>query len=173
MGDFEEILTGGHPNSLGRTIEVVECVLSSTDRFAELFACYESDDEVVRLRVSNAMKRVEAANHGLLLPYIDRFIEEIGALDQASAQWTLAQLFHKLERDMSPHQLSGALAIMKRNLEHHNDWIVLNHTIETLAEWAKSDQLLKAWLLPHLERLSHDPRKSVANRAKKKLKLLA
>ena len=86
---FEQMLTGGHPNSLGRTVEVVDIVLSDTDRFGELFDCYRSQDEVVRLRTSSAMKRVEAERHDLLLPYIDRFIGEIGELDQASAQWTL------------------------------------------------------------------------------------
>ncbi len=62
------MLTGGHPNSLGRTKEVVEMVLADPDRFDELFGCYASEDEVVRLRTSNAVKRVEAARHDLLVP---------------------------------------------------------------------------------------------------------
>lgn len=169
---FEEMLTGGHPNSLGRTIEVVEAVLAEPGRFDELFECYSSTNEVVRLRVSSAMKRVEAARHDLLLPYIDRFIKEIGALDQASAQWTLAQLFERLAGDLSDTQRAAALEIMKRNLAHHQDWIVLNHTTETLAKWAEEDPALKAWLLPQLKRLCSDPRKSVAKRAEKKLRHL-
>ena len=58
MRNFEERLTGGHPNSLGNTIEVVEEVLQHHEAFDELFNCYFSTDEVVRLRVSNAMRRV-------------------------------------------------------------------------------------------------------------------
>lgn len=50
--DFEEMLTGGHPNSLGRTVEVVDAVLADRARLARLYACYFSDDEVVRLRTS-------------------------------------------------------------------------------------------------------------------------
>lgn len=170
---FEDMLTGGHPNSLGRTVEVVDIVLSEPDRFGELFGCYGSEDEVVRLRTSNAMKRVEAARHDLLVPYIDRFITEIGALDQASAQWTLAQLFDRLSPDLNDQQKTSAIVIMQRNLEGHGDWIVLNATIETLANWAKSDAVLRDWLRPHLERLSGDSRKSVASRAAKKLKALS
>lgn len=166
---FEQMLTGGHPNSLGRTIEVVDLVLANPDRFDELFDCYESDDAVVRLRTSNAMKRIEAERHDLLVPYIDRFISEIGQLNQASAQWTLAQLFDRLSENMTKRQRAAALEIMKRNLASHNDWIVLNTTIETLAAWAVHDQGLKAWLTPHLERLSSDSRKSVASRAARKL----
>lgn len=172
MASFREMLSGGHPNSLGRTDEVVELVLQNETRFAELFNCYASSDEVVRLRTSSAMKRIEAARHDLLIPYIDRLIEDVGTFDQASAQWTLAQLFHRLRNDMAPRQHEKALARMKTNLESHNDWIVLNWTIETLAEWATEDTELRTWLRPHLVRLANDTRKSVAKRAAKKLHLL-
>ena len=169
---FESMLTGGHPNSLGRTVEVVQCVLDQPDRFAELFACYGSDDPVVRLRTSSAMKRVEAEHHLLLVPYIDRFIDEIGELDQASAQWTLAQMFNRLASDMTAKQRAAALKILQRNIEHHNDWIVLNTTMETLAEWGRKDPPLLKWLGPHLRRLSLDRRKSVKRRAVKLLTAL-
>ena len=163
------MLTGGHHNSLGRTIEVVELVLAEPTRFEELFETYRSQDEVVRLRTSNAMRRIQAERHDLLVPYIDRFIEEIGALDQASAQWTIALLFQKLRNDMTAGQKDAALAIMKRNLAEHNDWIVLNNTMETLTLWAKESPGLRAFVIPHLKRLTEDGRKSVMSRAKKYL----
>ncbi|MEM9523659.1 MAG: hypothetical protein AAF982_06655, partial [Pseudomonadota bacterium] len=160
---FEDMLTGGHPNSLGRTVEVVDQVLADPDRFEEVFGCYRSDDPVVRLRTSSAMKRLEARKPDLLIPHIDRFIKEVGALNQASAQWTLARLFGRLCGDMNERQRAAALKIMKRNLSDHDDWIVLNETIETLAAWAAKDPVLTKWLRPHLERLSSDGRKSVAS----------
>lgn len=166
---FEEMLTGGHPNSLGRTIEVVDAVLETPGRFAELFDCYASADAVVRLRTSNAMKRIEAKNHALLVPFIDRFIDEVGALDQASAQWTLAQLFDRLSDDLTPDQRQTALAIMQRNLVEHDDWIVLNCTIETLSLWAREDDALRSWLAAPLQKLSSDRRASVAKRATRAL----
>jgi len=162
---FEQMLTGGHPNSLGRTIEVVDAVIATPDKFAELFDCYKSADEVVRLRVSNAMRRVQAERPDLILPYIDRLIDEIGALDQASAQWTLPKLFERAYDKMSDAQRDAALGIIKRNLAEHDDWIVLNNSIEYLANLAKGNEGLKDWVLPHLERLAHDSRKSVAKRA--------
>ncbi|MEM7596569.1 MAG: hypothetical protein AAF382_02660 [Pseudomonadota bacterium] len=168
MGEpFETMLTGGHPNSLGRTIEVVDSVLADPDRFEELFACYGSADEVVRLRVSNAMKRVQKTRHDLLVPYIDRFLTEIGALDQASAQWTLTDLFRVLAPDMTGDQMAQAEAILKHNLAGHDDWIVLNRTMDTLTLWAATDADLARWLDPHLARLEKDKRKSVSKRANK------
>ena len=162
---FEVMLTGGHPNSLGRTVEVVTLLLAHPDRFAELFACYNSRDDVVRLRTSSAIKRVEAERPDLVLPWVDRLISEIGELDQASAQWTLAQLFDRMSTHLSADQREGALRIMQRNLAEHGDWIVLNMTMETLSKWAANDPELKEWLKPHLERLSNDPRRSVSKRA--------
>lgn len=165
--DFETRLKGGHPNSLGNTIEVVEEVLANQSLFKELFQCYFSPDEVVRLRVSNAMKRLCKAQKELLIPYVDRLLEEISNIPQASTQWTLAQLFLELETNLNPEQLKKAKEILTHNLAHHDDWIVLNTTMETLAQWSAKDQKLKQWLLPQLERLSADQRKSVAGRAKK------
>ena len=73
---------------------------------------------------------------------------------------------------MSAEQRVAATKIMKRNLADHDDWIVLNASIETLAKWATKDDGLARWLKPHLERLSKDDRKSVASRARKKLSAL-
>jgi len=165
-------LSGGHPNSLGNTIEVVKEVLSEPSLFEELFNCYFSSDEVVRLRTSNAMKRICKAQKNTLLPYIDRFLDDISKIDQASTQWTLASLFNLLDKDMSQDQMAGAKEIMKRNLEFHNDWIVLNTTIDTLGKWSKKDEELQAWIIPHLQRLSKDQRKSVSKRATKELQSL-
>lgn len=166
---FEDILTGGHPNSLGRTIEVVDIVLANPKRFPELYKCYSSQNEIVRLRVSNAMRRVQAESPELLLPFIDKLIDEIGALDQPSAQWTLPKLFEGAETEMTSGQRTKALALVKRNIANHDDWIVLNNSIEYLARLAVDDADLRQWLLPHLEHLSGETRKSVAKRAQKAL----
>ena len=167
---FEQMLTGGHPNSLGRTIEVVDTVLANRERLAELYNCYFSGDEVVRLRTSNGMKRLSRAHPEWLVPYIDRLIDEISKIDQASTQWTLANLFDTLAGEMSAEQRGRAAEIMKHNLATHGDWIVLNNTMQVLGEWVLAgDDDLKSWLLPHLERLTGDGRKSVAKRATKLL----
>jgi hypothetical protein len=169
---FKEMLTGGHPNSLGRTVEVVEIVLADRARLGELYACYQSDDAVVRLRTSNGLKRISREKPEWLVPLIDGFLTEIAELDQASAQWTLADLFQTLAPHMTTSQRQQAEAVLKRNLANHNDWIVLNQTMKTLGAWAQNDAELTQWLVPQLERLSGDGRKSVAKTAAKTLKQL-
>ena len=176
MRNYEAQLSGGKPNSLGNTVAVVEDVLAHPAAFDELFHCYFSDDELVRLRVSNAMKRLAAEQPDLLVPYLDRFLDEIAYIPQASTQWTLAQLLLVYEPQLSPKQYATATHLLKRCFDEspepaawHDDWIVLNMTLKTLGTWAKRDADLRAWLVPHLQRLSSDRRTSVRNKAEKLL----
>jgi hypothetical protein len=169
INEFEERLSGGHPNSLGNTVSVVDDVLLDRAKLDDLFECYTSTDAVVRLRVSSAMKRVTAAQPVWMVPFIDRFLTDIANLDQPSAQWTIAKLMLMLEDHLEPAQKKKAVAVLKRNLVKNDDWIVQNTTIETLTHWAKSDQGLQKWLVPQLRILEDSARKSVAARARKAL----
>lgn len=170
--DFETLLTGGHPNSLGNTLQVVDIILQDRSRLEDLFSCYFSNNEVVRLRTSNALKRICIEHPDWVYEYTDRLIIEISPINQASTQWTLAILFRLLTSFLSQAQKSKALEILKINLDNHTDWIVINTTMETLFEWSKSDQDLEKWLRPRLEKFVLSDKKSIAGRAKKYLHLL-
>ena len=172
-GSFEKVLSGGHSNSLGNTVQVVNAVFADESRFTALFECYFSEDSVVRLRVSNAMKRIAKEKPHLPIQFMGRFLTELARIDQASAQWTLAQLFLILEKKLTLAQKEQATKIMKSNLKNQEDWIVLNQTMNTLDKWAKKDEDLGKWLLPVLKQRSGDNRRSVANTATKWVKKLA
>jgi hypothetical protein len=167
---FEERFKGGHPNSLGNTIAIVDEVLADRARLQALMDTWNSDDEIVRLRVANAVRRVCVAKQDWIIPYADHLLDDISTIDQPSTQWTLAKLFEFLTPAMTAAQLAKAKNCLKHNLQTHPDWIVLNNTMETLALWAKNDAWLKIWLEPELRRLQKDRRKSVANRAAKLLR---
>jgi len=152
VDEFEAMLTGGHPNSLGRTVEVVDVVLADRSRLDDLYRCYFSADEVVRLRVSSAMKRVTIERPDWTMDYVDGLQSEVAAIDQPSTQWTLALIFDLVVDHLSPEQHDRALHIMKGNLAQHSDWIVLNNTMKVLGTWAKRDRQLALWLQPHARR---------------------
>ena len=166
---YAEQLSGGHPNSLGNTVAVVDDVLAHPGRLEQLYGCYFADDATVRLRTSNAMKRIAEARPELLLPYLDRLLSEISLIEQASAQWTLAQLLLTYTDELNEKQLATAKGLLQRNLAQSSDWIVLIQTATTLAEWAGEDQELNDWLIPQLLALENDPRKAVSRRATKLL----
>ena len=163
------MLAGGHPNSLGRTLEVVDAVLTDERRLDDLLDCYRSRDEVVRLRTSNALKRVTIEHPDWTVRRMDRIQGEVAAIDQASTQWTLALLFDLTWDLLDAARRGRALALMRRNLAQHDDWIVLNNSIKVLLKRDPD----REGLHPHLERLAGDGRKSVANNARKALKAIA
>ena len=144
-------------------------VLDEPGLLDQLFACYASNDEVVRLRVSSAMKRVTAAQPEWTMAFMDRLQGEIAAIDQASTQWTLALLFDLTKALLSPQQTARALQIMKHNLATHGDWIVLNTSMQVLFDWRLEHPGLERWLKRQLQRHCGDERKSVAKRAAKLL----
>ena len=168
-----DMLAGGHHNSLGRTDEVVESVVSDRLRLEELFACLKSSDEVVRMRAGDALEKVCRRRVAWIVPYADALLDEIGRQGQASVQWHTAQMFQHLRTHLTNLQLQRAIDLLQCYLSHSNDWIVLNVTMGVLADWARADSALARWLTPQLERLCLDPRKSVAKRATKCLCELA
>jgi transcription elongation factor GreA-like protein len=169
---FANMLTGGHPNSLGRTVEVVELVLADPAQLEQLYQCYFDADEVVRLRTSNAVKRLWRQHPEWLVPYLDRFLTEVAQIDQPSARWTLAQMVDELDDHLSEAQQAQAVEVLKRNLAESDDWIVISNTLQTLAKWAGQDADLRDWLRPQLMHFTTDPRKSVKGRAHKLLNAL-
>lgn len=170
---FAEMLKGGHPNSLGRTEEVVGVVLAEHARLKELFATMAETDEVVRLRVGDALEKVCREQPGWFVAHVDRLLGDLGQVKQPSVQWHVAQMLQRLRGDLSGDQARRAAELLQRNLTSSTDWIVLNVTMDVLTEWAHDDPPLADWLTPELERLRRDHRKSVAKRATKRLAELA
>lgn len=60
---FERMLSGGHHNSLGRTLEIVHFVLEDKRRLAELYECYFSGDELVQERRQQRDETARVAAH--------------------------------------------------------------------------------------------------------------
>lgn len=170
---FEQILTGGHPNSLGRTLEVVELILKDKTLVTELIDTYSSSDEVVRLRVSNALKRICKEHPDWIYPYTDILLSKIAKINQASTQWTLATIFRLLSHFLTAEQKELATDHLKHNLDTHKDWIVINTTMETLFTWSKDNTLLAEWLIPRLQKFQKDTHKSISGRATKYLTALS
>jgi hypothetical protein len=170
---FANVLKGGHRNSLGRTGEVVGIVLADPARLEELLATMADPDEVVRMRVGDALEKVCREQPGWFVAHVDRLLTDLGEIEQPSVQWHVAQMLQHLRSNLANDQEQRASELLRRNLTSSTDWIVLNVTMAVLTEWAKGDASLAGWLAPELERLRRDQRKSVAKRASKRLAELA
>jgi hypothetical protein len=171
INKFETELKGGHHNSLGNTIKVVSEIFADPSKLKDLIECWKSEDELVRLRVQNGVKRVAKEKPEWVAEFLPDLLGWITKIDQASTKWCLSTLYMWLEKYMTKDQQLKAIEIMKDNL-HYDDWIVQNTTSESLAYYAKEDEKLRIWLLPELEKLTKSRHKSVARRAQKLINLL-
>ncbi len=166
-GDFEQMLTGGHPNSLGLTPDVVEIVLCDHNRLEELFECLGSDDEVVRMRAGDALEKVCRERSNWFEPYVNQLLTEVAAIDQPSVQWHLAQMLQHVDLD-SP-QRRRAVSWLWRTFDRTNDWIVISEVLTALVFFSRTSPSVRRRLPDALRETQQDPRKAVARRATKLL----
>jgi HEAT repeat protein len=161
-------LSGGNPRSLGDVAAVIEAVLDDPAQLEELFGCLFCDDPIVRMRAADGLEKIAGQRPELMIPYLERLLGDVATIEQPSIQWHLAQILAEVPLDRDQRQ--RAIKVLKRNLEHSEDWIVLTVTMESLARFATDDAKLRRWLVPVLRSWLADERKAVAKRAGKLLK---
>jgi hypothetical protein len=101
-------------------------------------------------KISSAMKRVTIEHPEWTMEFMDGLQREVAAIDHASTQWTLVLLFDLTRALQTAAQHERSLDIMKCNLVGHDDWIVLNNSMQGSHEWSIDDPALADWLTPHL-----------------------
>jgi hypothetical protein len=170
MTEFAEMLSGGHPNSLGRTEEAVAAALANEERIGELFDTLASEDATVRMRVGDALEKVARERPEAVEPYVERILGEMARIDQPSVQWHVAQLL--TEVPLTPAQRRRGIAWLWRTWERSDDWIVISETLTALAHFAPRSPSVRERLPDALRETQRDPRKSVARRATKLLESL-
>ncbi|HEY0964928.1 MAG TPA: hypothetical protein VGE13_00430 [Candidatus Saccharimonadales bacterium] len=148
---FADILTeGGKKNTLGRAEEVLQIVANDHSRLEELYRCLFEDDAWVRMRAVDTLEKICRVHPDWLDPYIERLLSEVAAIDQASVQWHLAQMFGRIS--LSPDQRRRAIKIMERNISSKEaDWIVASNTMDTLAKFVADGILPASELAPLLK----------------------
>jgi hypothetical protein len=96
---FADMLKGGHPNSLGRTEEVVGIVVADRAQLEELFATMGHPDEVVRMRVADALEKICREQPRWFVAHVDRLLGDHGRIEQPSVQWHVGQMLQQLRSD--------------------------------------------------------------------------
>lgn len=127
-------------------------MLADRTRLEELFACLRLEDQVLRMRAGDALEKVCRQRPEWLAPEAERILHDVGAVDQPSVQWHVAQILGHVKAWLSADQAVRATRLLQHNLVTSGDWIVLNTTMDVLTAWARGDPALAAWLAPHLER---------------------
>jgi len=145
---------------------VVGLVLAEPERPDELIRCIlADDDELVRMRASDALEKIGCTRPVLLQPHVSLLSGDMSRIDQPSLQWHVAQILSQVR--LTPRQRSQAVRLLTENLPESTHWIVLNCSLETLAVLARQDPAVVDTLLGQLRRHDDSSFKSLANRARK------
>jgi hypothetical protein len=131
----EALLTGGDPRRFRNADIAIDAASRQPERLAELVQCVFSDDEIVRMRASDALEKVCSAQPGLVQRFVPLLLSEMSRIDQASVQWHLAQILTEVRLD--EEERAEAIAILEHNLDSSGDWIVTNLTLQALATFAR------------------------------------
>lgn len=167
--EFDAVLAEGKPNSLGSSALVLSAVLADPGTIPELLNCAARGDVQVRFRAANVIKKVAIADAHLLVPHFDSLLLAFTEAGQPSALWTLAETSARLAPFLTVDQRAEAIRLLKHNLTNTDDWIVLNTTMQALADWSAQDAALATWLAPRLNELLDSRHNSVRKRARKLL----
>lgn len=169
---FAQILTAGnHANSLGRSAEVITTVLDDKSRLEELYICLFNEDAWVRMRAADALEKICRVHPEWLLPYIDRFTNELLGSNQASIQWHLAQIYRQVS--LSDTQKHTAINWLQTLLSSKNiDWIVAANAMDTLVAFTTDGSFPVAKMRALLKIQQTHASKSVVKRANKLLDAL-
>jgi hypothetical protein len=159
------MLTGGDSRSLGMTEEVVLKVLKKQSTLEELFSCLKSEDEIVRMRASDALEKVCSQQPEWFIPYIKFLLNEMSKIDQASVQWHLAQMLCEVR--LTKAQAGKAIIILLNNLDKSTDWIVENLTLDALAVFVRKGLFEKAQFLKILDKHKASKHRYVVSRVTK------
>jgi hypothetical protein len=168
-GNFVEMLAfGGKSNSLGRVNEVIELVILDESRLGELYNCLFNEDAWIRMRAADALEKICRKHPDWLLPYIDRFHDELAKSSQASIQWHLAQIYRQV--DLTSEQKNFVINWLKQLLSSNKtDWIVTANAMDTLAYFVKDGSVPVSELNALLKIQRQHKSKSVVRRANKLL----
>ena len=162
---IRDSLSGGDPRRLQNVDVVVALVLEAPDRIQELLDCIlHCDDEIVRMRASDALEKVCRERPSLLEPHTPVLLGAMAQIDQPSVQWHVAQILGHVP--LTAEQRTRAAQILRNNLDRSSDWIVLNWSLETLAALARKDTDLIGPLRTYLRRHEQSAYKSLAKRAR-------
>ena len=161
-----DMLRGGDHRSIGRADEVVDIVLSSPERFDEVFNGILSDDSLIRMRCADAAEKIARERPDLLAPFKGKLIGEVALIDQQEVQWHLAQMMTYLE--YTDEETATVVRIL-RGLLSSKSRIVVVSSLDTLTELATRDASLRESVIEDIEKAMENGAPSVKSRGKRLL----
>ena len=144
-------LTGGDRRSIGRSEQVVAEVLSNPELFGVLVTGLSDDDEIVRMRVADAMEKISLRHPAYLWPHHDFLIEQAVVSKQKEVRWHLAQMLPRLK--LNDTEKRRVVDIMLGYLADSSS-IVKTFAMQALADIARQMPALRPSIRAQLQELT-------------------
>ncbi len=162
-------LKGGDLRSIGRSEEVVEDILADPTLFTEVLEGLFCDDPVIRARSADALEKVSKKHPEYLKPHKMK-LWEAAKIEQQEVQWHVAQMMGYIT--LTKNEKDKAVRILSHWLDTNKSNIVRVMSLQTLADMAKDNDILKPIILEKIKKLLKNGTPSLTARAKKLLKKL-
>ena len=166
QNELFNMLQEGKPNTLGRTIEIYNKIISNQINTMDVYNLYKKEDRIVSMRVSNIVKRLWREDVNYILPIIDQFIVDAKEFLNPTFRWTLAQLFKELFKKLNSDQKNKLLLEIQRNFQLSDDWIMLTQSIDALV-YARSKKMEIINISKIIDKLEQDNRRIIEKKVKK------
>jgi len=163
-------LKGGDLRSIGRVDEVVQDILRNPTLFEEVFEGVLDDDPIVRMRSADALEKVSSKHPEYLQPFKKRLINEVSKIKQQEVRWHVAQMFSYLE--VNERERDQIINILLSYIDTSDSKIVKTFSMQTLADFAGKDKVVRPKILKILEELVKTGSPAMKSRGRKLIKKL-
>ena len=159
-------LSGGDRRSIGRADEVAAEVAEDLELFAALMEAVEHQDDVVRMRASDALEKVTRAKPDLLCGYECHILNTLAQSPQQEVRWHMAQIIPRLR--LSAERRQHAVNILTGYLEDDSR-IVQTFAMQALADLSEGDPELRRTAEPLIRSLVESGSPAVKARGRRLL----
>ena len=163
-------LKGGDLRSIGRVDEVVQDILRNPTLFEEVFEGVLDDDPIVRMHSADALEKVSSKHPEYLQPFKKRLINEVSKIKQQEVRWHVAQMFSYLE--VNERERDQIINILLSYIDTSDSKIVKTFSMQTLADFAGKDKVVRPKILKILEELVKTGSPAMKSRGRKLIKKL-
>mgnify|MGYP001289366841 CR=1 FL=1 len=159
-------LRGGDRRSVGRSNQVVATIRRQPALFPALIDGMHHDDEVVRMRAADALKKLTVMNPEWLQPFKAQLIKLAARATQQELRWHLAQVLPRLE--LSRRDRVIVVAVFRRYLQDQSR-IVKAFAMQGFTDLAIQEHRLRAPVRRLISSLTRTGSPSMKTRGRKLL----
>lgn len=151
MHHLLKMLEGGDRRSIGRSNEVVACVLQEPTLFDVVFSGMLLNDPLIRMRCADAAEKVTTIHPEYLTPYKGMLMKTLAKIEQPEVRWHVAPMLARLP--LSDDEQMAVVAILTGYMNDRSS-IVKTLAMQAIADLAIRNESLRPLALQHIKELA-------------------